>query len=262
MSGLQSPFPIRNRVDRSAGGFDHDARMVTKAEWDKQIRAMSADELRQHWDRDFGNLREDVLRILSNREVFEALDAEIVRTERAGSGYFLGQFLRPTYVQSQALLLRRLGDGDRRSSSFRIMLEEMILRPDMLTRKWYVGRWAEHYPGDDFMVHMGDDEFSDEFGENAPHVPVEVLTTYRDDLEADLERVKRFADQFIAHRDRETLGPITWNDLNTAIDRLDHHLNVVGRIVTGAVTLTAARITDDWRNVFRSGLFSDDNDQR
>jgi hypothetical protein len=239
-------------------------RMASKdeREWSEQLQAMSADDLRQRWAREFKVLSGDVHRIHWNREVFEALDEEIVRTSRDGSGFFLERFLRPMYVENQTLLLRRLGDVDRRSSSFRVMLEEMILRPEVLTREWYVARWADFYEGDPDYVRVGDDEFSSNFGERARRVPVRVLRRYRDELVVDLEHVKKFVDKFVAHRDRLTAEPITWAELNAAIERLEHHLNAVGVIVSGASTRAKATVIDDWRNVFREGLFQQSRSRR
>lgn len=231
--------------------------MASRAErdWHAKVVAMSANDIRDRWAQEFKVLGGDVHRIHWNREVFEALDEEIVRTRRDGSGFFLERFLRPMYVETQAVLLRRLGDDDRRSSSFRVMLEEMLVRPEVLTRKWYVARWGDHYDHDPDYMSMGEHEFSTRFGTRARRVPVRVLKRYRDDLVTDLERVKVFVDKFVAHRDRLTEKPITWAELNAVIERLEEHLNAVGVLVTGSYLWPRATIIDQWRNVFRDGLF-------
>lgn len=227
----------------------------TERQWREEIMSMATDSLRARWADEFKLLGRDVHRIHSNREVFEALDDEIVRSAREGGGFFLERFLRPIYFENQAVLLRRLVDDDRRSSSFRVMLEEMILRREVLTRKWYVGRFADHYDGDPDYIRMGEHEFSAKFGERAKHVPIRVLRRYRADLVADLERVKVFVDKFVAHRDRITEKALTWGELNAVIELLEGHLNAVGVIVTGSYLWPKATIIDDWRNVFRDGLF-------
>jgi hypothetical protein len=231
------------------------ARDGAKAEWKKMIQSMSVDGLRQRWFDDFGNLHGDVSQISRNREVFEALDSEIVHRQHAGRGFFLTEFLRPMYVQTQAVLVRRLGDTDPRSKSLRMLLDEMILRPEVLTREWFVDRWAAHYSGDDDELQMGDLEFSNDFGESEQHVPIGVLNRYRSELDADQKAVKTFVDKYVAHQDRDRPEPIRWNDLHGSIDRLDHHLNAVGRIVVGSsIAITAT--SGDWRDVFRAGLFT------
>jgi hypothetical protein len=227
----------------------------TEREWREQIASMSSNELFERWEQDLERLSEDVHRIHWNRETFEAFDEEIVRTQREGSGFFLERFLRPMYVETQSLLLRRLGDDDRRSSSFRVLLEEMMLRPELLTRERHVDRWAAHYLDQPEYIRLGDEEFSESFGAEARHVPVQALTLYRDTLNTDLELVQTFVNKSVAHQDRVTEAPITWKALNQAIDNLEIHLNAIGLIVSGGYRLARATVLDPWRNVFQAGLF-------
>jgi hypothetical protein len=159
------------------------------------------------------------------------------------------------YVETQSLLLRRLGDDDRRSSSFRVLLEEMMLRPELLTRVRSVDRWAVHYPNEPEFIRLGDEEFSARYGAEASYVSVQVLTVYRDTLITDLELVKTFVDKSVAHRDRFTERPITWKALDQAINNLEIHLNAIGLIVSGNYRLAGATVLDPWRNVFQAGLF-------
>ncbi|MFT3851978.1 MAG: hypothetical protein QM733_04465 [Ilumatobacteraceae bacterium] len=147
----------------------HPRRRQSRAEreWEAEVIGLSPDQLIDRWTADFDRLSGDVHRIHWNREVFEALDAEIIRSQREGSAFFLEQFLRPMYGDAQVVILRRLGDTDRRSRSFRIMQEEIVLRSRFLTRKLYVCRWAARYGDDPNFIALGHDEFSTKFGKRA-----------------------------------------------------------------------------------------------
>lgn len=223
--------------------------------WQIEIEGLSRDKLLKRWEKDFDCLSNDVHRIHWNREVFQALNDEIVRAQREGSDFFLERFLRPMYLESQSILLRRLGDSNRRSSSFRVLLEEMILRPELLTRDRYVAGWAAQFGDDPDYLRVGNEEFSTMYGARARRVPRRVLEQYRNALIDDLVQVKTFVDQFVAHQDRVTEQPITWTELNRAIDNLQTHLNAVGLIVTGYSTLAKATVNVPWRNVFGAALF-------
>lgn len=229
--------------------------MSSKREWKNEVTSLSEDDLFGRWQKDLDRLSKDVHRVHWNRDVFEALDDEIVAHQRDGTDFFLERFLRPMYVETQTVLIRRLGDDDPRSLSFRVLLEEMLLRSELLTRRRYVAQWAARYDADPEYAGLGDGEFSEHYGHEAQQVPLSVLERYRETLVLDLGRVKTFVDKFVAHEDRRTEQPITWTELNQAIENLETHLNAVGLIVTGHSHRAKLTVGSSWRKVFQKGLF-------
>jgi len=215
---------------------------------------MSAEDLCARWDADLNSLDQDVSMIIVARTMFRELDAAIVELHQDGSGIVAGYFLRPLYLEAQTTRIRRLADHDLRSISFRRILREMRLRPEIVTRKSYLDRVREHYPDEAEHVAVANEEFDRLAGAGEQQIPDSVISSYLSNLDRSLSTVNGFVNKYVAHRDDDRPPPISWHDLDAAIDSLAEHVSAISLPLIGTVRFLDVYIQPAWRGVFREGL--------
>lgn len=210
------------------------------------------------WRQDVLEFADDVWMLSARRQVFLELDRELEREGSQSAAWFRRNVLRPLYGDAQAVAVRRLVDGHRRSKSFVRLLDEMIKHPSLLSRKRYLELIAARRTGGEEADEVGlaNSLFDDLAGVATDHVSVERLRELRSVLIADGERVKAHVDQYVAHRDRSPdFDPATWDDLNIAIDRMATALGQVGRLVDGILRFGDPTFQFDWSGFLQRGLF-------
>ncbi len=223
-------------------------------------RGRSDDERLQLWIDDFHLLAQLVYTVFMRREIFEELDDALVRNGGAHTSILCDSFLRPMYAESQATLLRRLGDNDPDSRSFRRLLLDMQAHSHLLTRERYVGFYLrDDGEGADSLeermwLQRAHDAFDRMAGTGEAHIPAERLAEHLAALDADLRTVKRFVDRRVAHFDRRS-GDMTWGDLNAAMESIEKHLEVIGSILTASTHLARPAIQGDWKAPLRVPVF-------
>lgn len=213
-----------------------------------RISSRSDTELILRWEADFGLFAVGIHRIRFVREMMGGLLDEI--GVKGGEGSALAtDCLVAVYAQAQGVAVRRLVDGDRRARSLVLMLEEMECRAQIFDRSRQRDLYSAAPAG------MGDEMFDLFAGANAVAVPPERFARLRADLSTDLEEVKRFVDQHVAHADRKQAIAISWHDLDSTIDGLESHLRAIGLVAFGRDLPADAVAQEDWREPFRRGLF-------
>lgn len=230
------------------------ARDEREQEWRDRVDGLSADVLRARWEADLTRLDEDVSIVIVARTMFREIDAAIVERRHDGSGIVAGHFLRPLYLEAQATRIRRLADYDLRSISFRRILREMRLRPEIVTRQSYVARVRDHYPNEAEHLEVANEDFDRLAGAGERQIPDKVLSGYLSDLDRSLNSVNGFVNKYVAHRDDDPPPPISWLDLDAAIDSLAEHVSVISLPLIGTVRFLSVYIQPAWRGVFRDGL--------
>jgi hypothetical protein len=208
-----------------------------------------ANELHARWCEDLRRLADNVHIMHIRSEIFEGLDAELVRTQREGSG-LLVEVLRPTYAEAQAVRVRLLVDNSKGTRSLTRLVGEMAQHSTVLNRERYVAPYEEHGSRD-----LADDDFDLLAGQGADHMPRRKLLAIRAQIEAAGEVVKRYVDERIAHAQRDTKVTLMFGQLKSAIHKLSGLYTTVGHILTSAHHEPVPIITDDWQGPFRDGLF-------
>lgn len=227
-----------------------------------------ADQLHARWLADLEELAHLVRQLFLRRQVFEALDDELVRRAQANpgtsieqSGAFLSaDFLRPLYAEAQASTVRRLVDKTKGTKSFVRLLNEMMRNPEVLSRERYVAYYFE--PGsprnDDPTpwLKLANADFDALAGKGAPHVPLALLAEHQAKIVADLDDVKRYVDARIAHHGVNPPDQLTWGQLSDAFDRTADHLRQFSWVVAGATWMASPTMQFDWKAALRPALFS------
>jgi hypothetical protein len=175
------------------------------------------------WERDFHTLRHDVHGLFVRREIFKALDDELALSGREGTAIICDHFLRPIYVESHVITIRRLADPARGGVSFYRLLTDMAAATHLLGASNTVDR--------------------------------KTLLSYRTDIQDDAKRVKAYVDKHVADRDRLASSPLYWGELNKAIGRIGHHLADVSIPLLGTHWAAEVALSPVWRDVFAPGLF-------
>jgi len=224
-----------------------------RRKWKREVEELTNDLLLARWKEDYETLAADVRTIHRRRIIFSELDDEMVRRAAMESGYVVERFLRPMYVEAQVVALRRLNDGDVRSVSFRRLLDEMRLRPNVATRSHYVEMAVSQFLDDPDGHHrrVEEENFDRLAGAGHDHLRDDVLAGYLKQLDEDLARVKQFVDKNVAHRDRLEAQALTWRELDAVIDNLEFRMNDVGLVLTGATYAAAPSPPPMWREAFQ-----------
>jgi hypothetical protein len=225
---------------------------ATHRRWRREVDGLSDAELLERWKADYETLAADVRTIHRRRIIFNELDDEMVCRAAKESGYVVERFLRPMYGDAQAVTLRRLNDDDPRTVSFRRLVEEVRLRPSVLSRAHYIETaLARLIDPDDDDRRIANLMFDHIAGAGCDEVPDSVLDGYLTQLGEDFARVQEFVDTNVAHRDRVSGAGLTWHELDTAIDHLEGRMNDIGHLLTGVHDAAAPSLPPLWRDAFR-----------
>lgn len=220
-------------------------------DWKQEIADLDDAALLERWRAAIGSIAQQMIEIRFRRRIFAELDDELVRCNQGqGTSLVVDRWLRPMYGDAQLAALRRITvEDDVRSISLTVLLEEIKLRPEGLSRQHYCDAVAA------LQVELTDREGDDIFGPGNDHIPPAVIDVYLTDIANDYNRVKVFVDKHVAHTDCEGVDQITWGELDEALDDLEEHLNRIHVPLTGGHLSTDLALRTDWRQACR-GLFA------
>lgn len=218
-------------------------------DWKQQINGLDAAALLDRWRNAIEEIGEQIVEIRFRRRIFAELDDELVRHNQGqGTSLVVDRWLRPMYGDAQLAALRRITvDDDVRSISLTVLLEEIKLRPEVVSQQNY----SDAVAALPVNVKLTDSDRDDIFGPGNDHLPPDVIDGYLADIADDYNRVKVFVDKHVAHSDRGGVDPITWGELDDALDDLEEHLNRIHVPLTGTHLSTDLAVRTDWRQAFR-----------
>jgi hypothetical protein len=205
----------------------------------------------------FTRLQNQVWDMHTRKEVFEALDDEMVRRRPAESAYFIEMF-RALYADAQVMLVRRLVDQGRRTDSFvRLLIGMKKAAPTVLTRARYFALYGLKPDDTSHWARRADEDF-DRWTDSPsdPHVSKGYLQRLHDDVVRDGQIVKDYVDSQVAHRSQMPSSAITWGDLNRAIGALSGDYTRAGVLLTASHHDPEPAIQDNWRKAFMPVLFT------
>ncbi|MCY3650620.1 MAG: hypothetical protein OXG40_12830 [Acidimicrobiaceae bacterium] len=214
--------------------------------------AITIEYLRDEW---LEYLKREIGEIHLRRHIHGELDA-MLATQHCDTTFW--SHYHRMYVESQVMAIRRLSDDDSRTMSFVRFIREIGAYHHLVSRDAYVARWVASvdHPSDvarrmannqydNFTGCVGDDEISQEKLER------DVATLARRS-----ESLRRFADQYVAHFDRDRREvQATYDDLDSAIDELCQLLKHYHLLLNqGALMSCQPVIQGDWTEPFRQPL--------
>jgi hypothetical protein len=148
-----------------------------------------------------------------------------------------------------------LVDDDRHALSLSKLLSKMIARPGDFPASFFESLWRTEYPqyGLDeigFLARSTYAPFSDATGQ---HLDVTKLEADRTSIVDAVAHIKSFADRHVAHSDRRgPKRPVTWNDLDEALDAAAKLSKKYIALLTGASLSSFAAVPQyDWTAIFR-----------
>jgi hypothetical protein len=221
-----------------------------------KIAAGDENELLDRWRAAIGEIGHEMVDVRARHRLFAELDDELVRRNKGqATSFAVDHFLRPIYMEAQLVALRRRTvDDDVRTTSLTVLIDEIMLRPSVVSRHSYADAVAANLPN----IELTDRELDHIFGPGNDHIPSDVLAGYRSDVARDFQRVQTFVNRHVAHADRSGSEPITWAALDEALDALVGHVNRLHVPLVGGELSGDLVRRGQWRDAFR-GLFPDDS---
>jgi hypothetical protein len=207
---------------------------------------LTPDQVQEKWEDWVEKIRLDLLRL--NRDWLMWTDMAPTLQRAGGDLVFLGHYAQ-MYIDSQAMMVRRLVDVDKQSVSLGRLLEQLADRPDVTTRDRYVG----HYPpvGHEGAGSEFDRDWNDGKGRLLAQKPLDDLA----ELQRAAQLVTRLADRTVAHLDTRGLDVnVTFGDLDRAREALTLTFRRYATLVTGRYPGHCYPSLTDWKAPFRAEL--------
>jgi hypothetical protein len=169
----------------------------------------------EKWQRWIGEIHKDAEEILENQHNFSVYTEIVNNNTEIQSPSDFHWWIRNNYVSSIAMSIRRQAEWkDPDILSLGKLLHELQIEPEVLTRKWYQDTFSYDWSGSDFTHNAG----------TGVHFDPEVA---RKDLEAlgNLsQNITQYADRKIAHRSRQPIPIVTFNEANSFIEEFERIL--------------------------------------
>ena len=226
----------------------------------------------KRWRADFDPIRGDVVDLLEQRELYreirKILEADAQRFAKMDGTIFV--WLAKMHAHSAVIAIRKQLDPRQDSVSLRGLLTSIAPVAEVLTRAAFVARAGRRRAREDERSRLMRDELrrwhEEKFDEltaaGARALTEAMVRRDLDRLDAAARRVKRFANNEIAHRGRPQKGlkvQATWQELNRAIDTIEALVTKYNALLgfPHPPTLLASRVYD-WRAPLRVPWLLDD----
>lgn len=229
------------------------------------------DELHAEWTADDGPLRQltqDVWALHHRRMMFKEL-VEMLEAQGNPHRAYVEGFLAGVYFDAQLVRLRRVIDKSPRSISFRRLINQLIESRAQFTREWYVSLWIggtaanSGDPGGSGHAEVLRQEGNEQFDRWIDDLPgrrnvlgVQPLQELCDALVREIDEVKRYVDQRVAHVQAEP-DPVelTFDQVDRAIERASETLLTLALLLEQVTTVDLEpTVQGDWKSPFRAAL--------
>jgi len=193
-------------------------------------------------------IHDEVLDLVISKDIFWEVQNIIKTNRRIHQPSDFYSYLGNTYVSHAVMGVRRQLKVDNQSISFARLLEEIVDRPQTLSREYYVGLYKGSAVED--LAEGFFDKFS---GTSQVHVCPHMVCNDLAQIKEVARRCEDFADRRVAHRDKR--GPRVlprFDDLDTCIECLDKLYTKYHRMfhAQGNGSLMP-KYQYDWKAVFR-----------
>jgi hypothetical protein len=201
--------------------------------------------------------------LATQRHYFQELRG-LIRTSKKLNRLDHGGFfasLERSYSDSLSIAVRRIVAGDARSVTLTSILNEIERRPELLSRKLYVGRldratwpsdtWERRAIREDFK-RAQNKHYDKLVAPGAAHPRASDVRRDLRRLKLATERIKHHANRRVAHQDRRALRmKVTFDELFAVADVVEDILAKYGRLIrAGNSPRLLPRLPDDWKSLF------------
>lgn len=229
------------------------------------------DALHAQWTAEDGPLRQlaqDVWALHHRRAMFNGLVGMLEGQGNPHRAYVEG-FLAEMYFEAQLVRLRRLIDADSRTVSFRRLINQLLQHRSQFTREWYVDLWTDGADagtddrGERLDARSWEAEGSREFDRWTDDRPdrhdvlgVQPLRRLLDALVEDVDEVKAYVDQRVAHAQKDPdPSNLTYGQVDRAIARAGETLQTLSLLLEQVTEAgLVPTVQGDWRSPFRAAL--------
>lgn len=217
------------------------------------------EQLLVEWESDWlVSIKTQIYDLHFRKEVHDGLRAALEAQGHPDRAIFDEAFHR-MYIEAQVMAIRRQADNDSRTRSMQRLIGQLECYRRKFTRVWYVARWLRDVPPDESDLHSvlanrAFDKFCDTPGGDC--LGARSLQRDRQALAAMTEQVVAYANEVVAHSQAvPSYGPVTYRDLDRAVQQLGEMLKRYYLLITQNSLLTAApTIPGDWMGPFRGPL--------
>jgi hypothetical protein len=231
----------------------------------KKFHNLSDEQVWARWQERIERIRHELHYVYTNRNKFRIMTKmfeDNPKLKAIGGQIFEWLFFQ--WARDAIIAVRRELDPDSNTVSLGCMLDEMVERPEVLTRRRYVGRIRDE---SDFRWRMLNTVFdgyglikaTDSMGDYMDPVCIQ---NDRDALDTECKPVKDYANRMLAHRTPIEEMPLTIGQLNKAIDVFEPMFVKYYAIVNGASLMgLEPSIIGDWTAPFRIAWSSEKQDE-
>ena len=201
---------------------------------------------------------------LHNRLFVESRE-EFTRKYPEGDHTFLNHYAR-LYADRQIIAVRRMVDEDDRTNSLWWVIEKLRRNPKIGDRSDLLADHRRRRPYDSSLTKEWNDFYDTSFGTQS----IPSATTLQNLLvdlvgpSSVIYKVKEYADQRVAHRDRMTgQVTLTYADLHAALTEVAEVFNTANKLLNWSTTcFCLMSIPPSWQSVFGAPLFQDGGPRR
>lgn len=200
-----------------------------------------------------GTIKNNVLTMYLQRDAWLEVSKILQANDQLPESYWW-EFMRDTYVVTQAVAVRRQADTHPDAASLGKLLNEVAADSSRLTRDRWLGLWND--PDDPFMRMSAERAWKDQFGGNVgDHLDPEIPEADLAALTAAAGKVRGYVDKHVAHADAAAVSKsvtLTVHEMHEAVDVIGGQFKRYYNLLTASswASLVPA-IQHDWKAIFR-----------
>ncbi len=218
-------------------------------------RPLADDQQFKKWDMWLGKIHEDVENQLISRYIFWEVQSIIDANPRIQQPSAFYGWMGTVYAATGAAGVRRQLDLDKQSISLIRLLEEIINRPGVLSRKRFVALWLFKDPSLERSAHLWFDEL---VGPGKPQIDPSVVEAEVKELRNKAKILERFATKRVAHLDKNPPKRLpTYEELDACLDYMEILLKKYVMLLRAERYDLPVWVTD-WKAVFRESWITPD----
>ena len=205
-----------------------------------------------------GPIRHDVIGMHHKRQIWRELTVLLEANPGvADTPSVFWEWMRESYVTTQAIGIRRQADRDPRACSLARLIEEMRDDAPRLTRAYFLGLWEQRH--DEWMMRRAEEAFDALAGQGGEHLDPAVPKADLASLRSDAAEMARYVNEHLAHDMAvPTVAQLpTFDDMNEAMDALGTMFRKYANVLTAGSYLTLEPVVqEDWKAIFRKPWLS------
>jgi hypothetical protein len=196
----------------------------------------------------------DVSSMLLRREAWLEVASILQRNGQLPDSYWW-KFMRDTYVDTQAVAVRRQADTHRDAASLGKLIQQIRDDPVKLTCEWWLTLWDT--PANEVDRLFAEGKWAEEFGGSiGRHLDPAIPAADLESLIAASANVKAYVDKYVAHADpsaASTKITLTLQEIHDAIDVIGQCFHRYYLLFTASdIGILVPVIQHDWQAVFRT----------